>query len=81
MRFIGPVKQASRKFPLTYLKQPEFESRGQWKGVAFKNTTGVEEMYAFVWVDRDQHLFITNTSSLATGRPCERVRMRQFQPV
>jgi hypothetical protein len=41
----------------------------------------VEEMYAFVWVDRDRHFFITNTSSLATGRPCERVRMRQVQPV
>jgi hypothetical protein len=38
-------------------------------------------MYAFVWVDRDRHFFITNTSSLATGCLCERVRMRQVQPV
>jgi hypothetical protein len=48
------IKKVSHDLP----QHLEFESRGQWKGVAFKNTAGMEEMHAFVWVDRDGPLFI-----------------------
>ena len=81
MRFIGIVKQATKMFPQAYLQQLEFGGRGEWKGVATKDEQGEEKMYAFVWVDRERRYFITNTSSLATGTPCIRERLRQIQPV
>ena len=80
LRFIGVVKTATKQFPMEYLSHLELATRGLWKGVVHRQD-GQDVLYAFVWVDRDRRFFITNTLSLAAGRPYTRRRMRQVQPV
>ena len=53
LRFVGVVKTATKKFPMTYLSSLKLtEGRGQRVGVMMK-TLGRPRIIAFVWVDRD----------------------------
>ena len=80
MRFIGVVKQATKCYPMSYLSGLTMGTRGEWRGLQHK-VSGEPQLYAFVWVDRDRRYFITSASSLIKGKPYERKRMRQIEPL
>ena len=54
LRFIGVVKPATKKNPMTYLSSVEFDQgRGQREGVVLK-TYGIAHMMAYACMDRDR---------------------------
>ena len=78
LRFIGVVKTATKKFPMTYLSSIEFiEGRGQCEGVVLKDNQGIPTMMSYTWMDKDRQYFISKASSLAEGNPYQRIRWRQ----
>ena len=53
LRFIGPVKTATKQFPLQYLQTHELTNRGNHKGVVNSNLETGDKLMDFVWVDRE----------------------------
>jgi Transposase IS4 len=78
MRFIGVVKTATKKFPMSYLSNIELHERGDRRGVVSRDPDGTPRLMAFVWMDRDRRYFIASGSSLAEGTPFIRQRWRQL---
>ena len=77
LRFIGVVKTATKKFPMSYLSNLELVQRGDYKGLVARGTDGQPTMLSFVWMDRDQRYFVASASSLDSGVPYSRNRWRQ----
>ena len=67
LHFIGVVKTATKKFPMSYLSNLELVQRGDYKGLVARGTDGQPTMLSFVWMDRDRRYFITSASSLDSG--------------
>ena len=74
LRFIGVVKTATKKFPMSYLSNLELVQHGDYKGLVARGTDGQPTMLLFVWMDRDRRYFIASTSSLDSGIPYSRNR-------
>ena len=77
LRFIGPVKTATRQFPLNYLSTVELPKRGDYHGVINTDTETGCKLMAFVWVDRERWYFISNCSSLSPGLQYSPKRWRE----
>ena len=77
LRFIGVVKTATKKFPMSYLSNLELVQCGDYKGLVARGTDGQPTMLSFVWMDRDRRYFIASASSLDSGIPYSRNRWRQ----
>ena len=77
LHFIGVVKTATKKFPMSYLSNLEMVQCGDYKGLVARGTNGQPTMLSFVWMDRDCHYFITSASSLDSGIPYSRNRWCQ----
>ena len=77
LRFIGVVKTATKKFPMSYLSNLELVQRGDYKGLVARGTDGQPTMLSFVWMDRDRRYFVASASSLDSGVPYSRNRWRQ----
>ena len=77
LRFIGVVKTATKKFPMSYLSNLELVQQGDYKGLVARGTDGQPTMLSFVWMDRDRRYFVASASSLDSGVPCSRNRWRQ----
>ena len=77
LRFIGVVKTATKKFPMSYLSNLELVQCGDYKGLVARGTDGQPTMLSFVWMDRDRRYFIASTSSLDSGNPYSQNRWRQ----
>ena len=77
LRFIGVVKTATKKFPMSYLSNLELVQRGDYKGLVARGTDGQPTMLSFVWMDRDRRYFIASASSLDSSIPYSRNRWRQ----
>ena len=75
--FIGVVKTATKKFPMSYLSTLELVQRGDYKGFVARGTDGQPTMLSFVWMDQDCHYFIASASSLDSGIPYSRIRWHQ----
>ena len=75
--FIGVVKTATKKFPMSYLSNLELVQRGDYKGLVARGTDGQPTMLSFIWMDRDRHYFIASASSLDSGIPYSWNRWRQ----
>ena len=69
LRFIGVVKMATKKFPMSYLSNLELVQRGDYKGLVARGADGQPTMVSFVWMDWDHRYFITSASSLDSGIP------------
>ena len=67
LHFIGVVKMATKKFPMSYLSNLELVQHGDYKGLVARGTDGQPTMLLFVWMDRDCRYFITSASSLDSG--------------
>ena len=70
LHFIGVVKTATKKFPMSYLSNLELVQRGD-------GTYGQRTMLLFVWMDRDRCYFIASASSLDSGISYSRNRWHQ----
>ena len=77
LRFIGVVKTATKKFPMSYLSNLELVQQGDYKGLVARGTDGQPTMLSFVWMDRDRRYFVASASSLDSGVPYSRNRWRQ----
>ena len=77
LRFIGVVKTATKKFPMSYLSNLELVQRGDYKGLVARGADGQPTMLSFVWMDRDRRYFIASASSLDSGAPYSRNRWCQ----
>ena len=77
LRFIGVVKTATKKFPMSYLSNLELVQRGDYKGLVARGTDGQPTMLSFVWMDRDRRYFVASASSLDSGVPYSQNRWRQ----
>ena len=75
--FIGVVKTATKKFPMSYLSNLELVQHGDYKGLVARGTDGQPTMLLFVWMDWDRRYFIASASSLDSGVPYSRNRWRQ----
>ena len=75
--FIGMVKTATKKFPMSYLSNLELVQRGDYKGLVARGTDGQPTMLSFVWMDRDCRYFIASASSLDSGIPYSQTRWHQ----
>ena len=69
LRFIGVVKTATKKFPMSYLSNLELVQRGDYKGLVARGTDGQPTMLSFVWMDWDRRYFGSSMSSLDSGIP------------
>ena len=67
LRFIGVVKMATKKFPMSYLSNLELVQHGDYKGLVARGTDGQPTMLSFVWMDWDHRYFITSMSLLDSG--------------
>ena len=67
LHFIGVVKMATKKFPMSYLSNLELVQRGDYKGLVARGTDGQPTMLLFIWMDRDCHYFVTSVSLLDSG--------------
>ena len=79
LRFIGVVKTATKRFPVSYLSNLELQTRGDCRAI-YGTLTPETKMMAFVWMDRDRRNFIATVSSINEGNPCLRERWRQIAP-
>jgi hypothetical protein len=84
--FIGVIKSATRGFPIYWLSQEvQFfgeHIRGQRKGLFQRGENpGVDDLLAFVWVDRERRYFIASKGCLAEGVPYDRWRWRQVDNI
>ena len=74
LRFIGVVKMATKKFPMSYVSNLELVQHGDYKGLVARGANGQPTMLSFIWMDWDRHYFITSASSLDSGIPYSRNR-------
>ena len=58
LHFIGVVKTATKKFPMSYLSNLELVQHGDYNGLVARGTNGQPTMLSFIWMDRDHHYFI-----------------------
>lgn len=77
MRFIGVVKTATKRFPMSYLTSVELSNRGDRVGLVANDADGVPKYLSFVYMDRERRYFIATGSSLDEGTPISRKRWRQ----
>ena len=77
LHFIGVVKTATKKFPMSYLSNLELVQCGDNKGLVARGIDGQPTMLSFVWMDWDCHYFVASVSSLDSGIPYSRNRWRQ----
>ena len=69
LHFIGVVKMATKKFPMSYLSNFELVQRGDYKGLVARGTDGQPTMLSFVWMDQDHCYFVASVSLLDSGIP------------
>ena len=62
LHFIGVVKTATKKFPMSYLSNLELVQHGDYKGLV-----GQPTILSFVWMDWDCHYFVASASLLDSG--------------
>ena len=67
--FIGVVKMATKKFPMSYLSNLELVQCGDYKGLVARGTNGQPTMLSFVWMDWECCYFIASVSLLDSGIP------------
>lgn len=79
LKFIGVVKNCTRKFPLSYLSSVEATGRFQHVSMVRRNEDYAFEMSAVMWIDRDRRYFISTASSVEPGEPHGRKRWRQTE--
>ena len=77
LHFIGVVKTATKKFPMSYLSNLELLQCGDYKGLVARGTDGQPTMLPFIWMDWDRRYFIASASSLDSGILDSRNRWRQ----
>ena len=53
LHFIGVVKAATKKFPMSYLSNLELVQCGDYKGLVARGTDRQPIMLSFVWMDSD----------------------------
>ena len=75
--FIGVVKTATKKFPMSYLSNLELVQCGDYKGLVARGTNGQPTMLLFIWMDRECRYFVASVSSLDSGIPYSHNRWRQ----
>ena len=75
--FIGVVKTATKKFPMSYLSNLELVQRGDYKGLVARGADGQPKMLSFIWMDQDRRYFIASASSLDSGILYSQKRWRQ----
>ena len=75
MGYIGMVKQATKYFPMKPLQHVILPHKGNYIGMSML----VEEhkIAAYAWRDRERRYFVASASSLAEGKPYERIRRRE----
>ena len=65
MDFTGPVKTATKQFPMDYLKNVVLpDGRGSHHAVCCYDDNGNVDMIAVVWADRDRRCFICKNGQL-----------------
>ena len=67
LHFIGVVKTATKKFPMSYLSNLELVQHGDYKGLVARGTNGQPTMLLFIWMDQDHCYFIASASLLDSG--------------
>ena len=67
LRFIGVVKMATKKFPMSYMSKLELVQHGDYKGLVARGTDGQPTMLSFLWMDQEHRYFIASASSLDSG--------------
>ena len=77
LHFIGVVKIATKKFPMSYLSNLELVQHGVYKGLVARGTNGQPTMLSFIWMDQDHHYFVASASLLDSGIPYSRNRWCQ----
>ena len=77
LHFIGVVKTATKKFPMSYLSNLELVQHGDYKGLVARGTNGQPTMLSFVWKHQDHHYFVTRASLLDSGILHSHNRWRQ----
>ena len=67
--FIGVVKMATKKFPMSYLSNLELVQHGDYKGLVARGTDGQPTRLSFVWMDQECCYFVASASLLDSGIP------------
>ena len=67
LHFIGVVKTATKKIPMSYLSNLELVQHGDYKGLVARGTDRQPTMLSFIWMDWDCRYFVASASSLDSG--------------
>ena len=79
LKFIGVIKTATTKYPMSHLSVQELSERGQHVCMIRKDENNSPSMMAVLWLDRERRYFISTTSTVLDGLPYERIRWRQTE--
>ena len=77
--FIGPIKTATKHFPLDHLRRIVLEEKGET--AALVATVDGCKLVAMVHADRDRQYFISTDSGIERGIDIQHRRLRQVAPV
>lgn len=79
MRFIGVVKNSTKKFPMKKLGETALEGRGDSMGMTSTFTNGTESynMLAVGWVDRNRRYFVPTIGNTNPGAEYVRLQWRK----
>ena len=77
LHFIGVVKTATKKSPMSHLSNLELVQHGDYKGLVARGTDGQPTKLSFIWMDWDCRYFVASASSLDSGILYSRNRWRQ----
>jgi len=77
LRFIGPIKTATKDYCSEQLNKYTLPKRGDFRSVYSIDDDKKIDMFAIVWRDSTQMNFISNTSSCYRGHDCNRERTQQ----
>jgi hypothetical protein len=79
LKFIGVVKNATRKFPMGWLSTQPLAKRGDCLSLVHKGAGGDIKMMAAVWMDRERRYFVSTAGTTLNGALIYRSRWRQLE--
>jgi hypothetical protein len=79
LKFIGVVKNSTRKYPMKQLSTTVLANRGDRLSMVCKDANSNVTMMAAVWMDRERRYFISTTSTTLDGSVYNRSRWRQTE--
>lgn len=81
LRFTGPVKTATSRYPTAFFNEIQLANKGEWQSLQSSiHINGSDRVVAAVcWRDRHRRQYVTTAGDIAKSIVSERIRWTQFK--